>query len=89
MKVLVTGGAGFLGSSLVEKLIEQGHQVAVIDDLSRGKESQVHPKAKLFIADASVEGDLDGALEWLGGLDIIHHLAAINLFANKTLKVAT
>lgn len=78
MKVLVTGGAGFLGSSLVEKLIEQGHQVAVVDDLSRGKESQVHPDAKLFIADASVEGSLDEALQWLGGLDLIHHLAAIN-----------
>ena len=50
MKVLVTGGAGFLGSSLVEKLIEQGHQVAVVDDLSRGKESQVHPDAKLFLS---------------------------------------
>ena len=78
MKVLVTGGAGFLGSSLVEKLIEQGHQVAVVDDLSRGKASQVHPGAKLFIADASVEGSLDEALQWLGGLDLIHHLAAIN-----------
>ena len=78
MKVLVTGGAGFLGSSLVEKLIEQGHQVAVVDDLSRGKASQVHPDAKLFIADASIEGNLDEALQWLGGLDLIHHLAAIN-----------
>jgi UDP-glucose 4-epimerase len=78
MKVLVTGGAGFLGSSLVEKLIEQGHKVAVVDDLSRGKASQVHPDAKLFIADASVEGSLDEALQWLGGLDLIHHLAAIN-----------
>lgn len=78
MKVLVTGGAGFLGSSLVEKLIEQGHKVAVVDDLSRGKASQIHPDAKLFIADASVEGNLDEALQWLGGLDLIHHLAAIN-----------
>ena len=78
MKVLVTGGAGFLGSSLVEKLIEEGHKVAVVDDLSRGKVSQVHPDAKLFIADASVEGNLDEALQWLGGLDLIHHLAAIN-----------
>ena len=43
---LVTGGAGFIGSNLVNKLIEDGHNVIVIDDLSTGKRENVNPKAE-------------------------------------------
>src|SRR5689334_77510 len=43
--VLVTGGAGFIGSQLVDRLIADGHRVVVIDDLSQGKRSYVHPQA--------------------------------------------
>jgi len=41
MKILITGGAGFVGSHLADKLIEQGHQITVIDDLSTGRYSNV------------------------------------------------
>jgi len=51
MRFLVTGGAGFIGSHLVDRLIEDGHGVAVVDDLSRGKREHVHPKARLHKVD--------------------------------------
>ena len=45
MKCLVTGGAGFIGSNLVDKLIEEGHEVIIVDNLSTGKEENINPKA--------------------------------------------
>lgn len=51
MHVLVTGGAGFIGSHLVEALLAGGHQVSVLDNLSTGKRDNVPPEARLFEAD--------------------------------------
>jgi len=51
MKILVTGGAGFVGSHLVDRLIEEGHKVVVIDNLSTGKKENLNPKAKFYKAD--------------------------------------
>ena len=52
-KVIVTGGEGFIGSNLVDKLIERGIKVTIIDNLSTGKIENVNPKAKLHILDIS------------------------------------
>jgi UDP-glucose 4-epimerase len=50
-KILITGGAGFIASHIVDTLIEQGHDVIVIDDLSRGNVSDINPKAKFYQMD--------------------------------------
>ena len=48
MRALVTGGAGFIGSYLVDSLIEDGHEVIVFDNLSTGQQKNINPKAKFF-----------------------------------------
>jgi len=47
MKILITGGAGFIGSHLVDRLIKEGRKVVVIDNLSTGKKENLNPRAKL------------------------------------------
>ena len=47
MKILVTGGAGFIGSHVVDAYVAAGHEVLVLDDLSSGKREHVHPRARL------------------------------------------
>jgi len=51
MKFLVTGGAGFIASHIVDRLISEGHHVVIVDDMSSGKESNLNPKAKLYKMD--------------------------------------
>jgi UDP-glucose 4-epimerase len=51
VKALVTGGAGFIGSHIVDALLARGDDVAVVDDLSRGRRSQVDPAARLHVVD--------------------------------------
>jgi UDP-glucose 4-epimerase len=51
MRILVTGGAGFIGSHLVDRFIADGHDVVALDDLSSGLREQVNAKARLVVAD--------------------------------------
>jgi UDP-glucose 4-epimerase len=58
MKIMVTGGAGFIGSAVVDKLIERGDEVVIVDNLVTGKERNLNPKAKFYnisITDAKLE----------------------------------
>jgi UDP-glucose 4-epimerase len=51
LKVLVTGGAGFIASHIVDAYVERGHEVVVVDDLSSGRRENVNPAAELVVAD--------------------------------------
>lgn len=51
MTILVTGGAGFIGSHIVDALVDDGHAVVIIDDLSMGKRENLHPKAEFHQLD--------------------------------------
>ncbi|MBI4727477.1 NAD-dependent epimerase/dehydratase family protein [candidate division TA06 bacterium] len=51
MKILVTGGAGFIGSHIVDAYLAAGHQVAVLDDLSSGKRENINPRAQFELCD--------------------------------------
>lgn len=53
MRVLVTGGAGFIGSHIVDALVERGHSVAVVDDLSSGRRENVNPAARLHVVNVT------------------------------------
>ncbi len=73
MKILCTGGAGFIGSHLVDELIKQGHSVTVIDNLLTGDESNVNKHATFYNEDIRD----DTLLPLFIGIDAVFHLAAI------------
>jgi UDP-glucose 4-epimerase len=51
MKILVTGGAGFIGSHVVDAMLSAGHEVVIVDDLSTGRRQNLNPKARLYEVD--------------------------------------
>lgn len=76
MRYLVTGGAGFIGSNIVDELLRRGHSVTVLDDFSSGKEenlSQAIARIRLIRGDIC---DLEAAREACDGADCVLHLAA-------------
>ncbi len=74
MKVLITGGAGFIGSNLTDKLIDLGHSVVVIDNLSTGKLDNINPKAE-FINKCLTDLEEDFLIG--RGIEVVFHLAAL------------
>lgn len=71
---LVTGGCGFIGSHLVASLLEKGHKVRVVDNLSTGCRENISPKSELRVENICTDGVLESAME---GIDACFHLAAI------------
>ena len=81
MKILVTGGAGFIGSHIVDAYIDAGHDVTVVDDLSTGKIENVlrnvdEKKCTFIKADIANRIHMKGLLERHGPFDVINHQAA-------------
>ena len=72
MRIVVTGGAGFIGSHLTDRLIKQDHEVTVIDDLSSGKKENVNPDSVFVPKDIGTENVKNELIE----ADAIFHLAA-------------
>jgi UDP-glucose 4-epimerase len=74
MKVLVTGGAGFIGSHVVDALIQQGYQVVVVDNLSTGRLENINPAATFYQADIC-SSELEGIFE-KERPELVNHQAA-------------
>jgi UDP-glucose 4-epimerase len=77
MKLLVTGGAGYIGSIVARQLLEGGHQVTILDNLERGHRAAVSPGADLVVGDLLDREAVDAALA--GGFDAVLHFAALSL----------
>src|SRR5215831_48687 len=75
MRVLVTGGAGFIGSHLVDALVARGDEVVVADDLSSGREGRLDPRAHLQKVSVTDPGALTTVVEG-SGAELVCHLAA-------------
>lgn len=74
MKILVTGGAGFIASHIVDAYVERGHEVTVIDDLSSGRRENVNPRAELIVADLRDPRTMDRIRG--RGFELLNHHAA-------------
>ena len=79
MRALVTGGAGFVGTNLVNRLVDEGHEVIVFDNLSTGKQENINSKAKFFLIDISKTElfEIQTMDDVMSGVDVIFHLAAL------------
>lgn len=79
MNILVTGGAGFIGSHVVEAFLVEGHSVSIIDNLSTGKEHNLHPGAMFLRADIQDTAAVDRFFK-TGYFDVVcHHAAQIDV----------
>jgi UDP-glucose 4-epimerase len=75
VRILVTGGAGFIGSHIVDEYLKQGHHVSIIDNLSTGRKSNINPKAvfhQLDIREAGAVGEVFQRQKF----DVVNHHAA-------------
>jgi len=80
--VLVTGGAGYIGSVTVERLVDAGRRVVVLDDLSKGHREAVHPGARLVVGSVG-DAPLVSSLLREHGVDAVIHFAALSLVSES------
>ncbi|WJE15009.1 NAD-dependent epimerase/dehydratase family protein [Halobacillus sp. ACCC02827] len=82
MKVLVTGGAGFIGSHIAEELIRQNYEVVVVDNLVTGKKENIPNEAPFYFAD--VRGDIDEVFAKEKPHIVIHQAAQVSVSYSMT-----
>jgi UDP-glucose 4-epimerase len=87
MRVLVTGGAGYIGSVVAEELLKDGHEVFVYDSLYKGHRGSVAPEAKFIQADLMDGGELRSTLRD-GRIEAVIHMAAHSLVGESVLEPA-
>ena len=91
LKYLITGGAGFIGSHLVDKILSEGSEVLVLDDLSTGKMKNIahHENNKMFRFEKGTILDYDLVNSLVEKSDVVFHLAAavgVNLIVGEPFK---
>jgi UDP-glucose 4-epimerase len=79
MRILVTGGAGFIASHVVDGYLQAGHEVAVVDDLSRGSKNNLHPKARFYRGDVRDAPFVDSVFAKEHPEAINHHAAQMDV----------
>ncbi|HKM47407.1 MAG TPA: UDP-glucose 4-epimerase GalE [Terriglobales bacterium] len=84
MKVLVTGGAGYIGSVVADELLQAGHQVVVFDNLTRGHRQAVPKNAELIVGELADRAHLDQVFR-LRAIDAVMHFAAL-IEAGESMK---
>lgn len=79
MKILVTGGAGFIASHIVDAYVGEGHEVAVLDNLSSGKEQFINKKARFYKTDIRNKSEVETIIKKERPQVINHHAAQISV----------
>lgn len=79
MRILVTGGAGFIGSHVVDRFVERGHEVAVLDDLSTGFRTLLNPAARFFEVDLADGDAVERCVADFRPEVVDHHAAQIDV----------
>lgn len=79
MKILVTGGAGFIASHIVDRLVSEGHSVAVIDNLSTGFKQNINPEARFYEGDIRDYGFLQAVFSEFKPEIVNHHAAQMDV----------
>ncbi|MBM3256770.1 MAG: SDR family NAD(P)-dependent oxidoreductase [Candidatus Liptonbacteria bacterium] len=82
MKIIVTGGAGFIGSHVVDTYIRAGHRVSIIDNLSTGSRRNINPRAKFYKADIRDPQSIEKILKNVKPDVVNHHAALASVIAS-------
>jgi UDP-glucose 4-epimerase len=79
MKIIVTGAAGFIGSHVADAYVEAGHDVVVIDDLSRGRKESINPKCRFYPCDVRDRKTIDYIFSAEKPVVVNHHAAQMDV----------
>ena len=88
MRILVTGGAGFIGSNVVDRFVALGHEVAVLDDLSTGRRENLPAEARLFQATLTDRAEVSRIVGEFRPEIVDHHAAQIDVRHSVTDPIA-